>query len=85
MSTAPETELREFIDFASEHLNETGSELTPEDVLDLWRGRHPLPDELSESVAAIERALAQADRGEGLSLDEFDRRFRARHQIAADE
>ena len=85
MATTSDADLREFIAFASEHLNETGTELTPEEVLDLWRSRHPLPDELSESLAAIERALAQADRGEGLLLDEFDRRFRARHKIAADE
>jgi hypothetical protein len=37
--------------------------------------------ELAESIAAIEQALAQADRGEGLPLDEFDRQFRARHGL----
>lgn len=85
MAAAPPTELREFIEFAEQHLGEGSSDLTPEEVLDLWRAQHPPADELNHSVAAINRALAQADRGEGIPLDEFDRRFRARHQIAADE
>ena len=81
MATVPETDLREFVEFATEQLGNGGSELTPEEVLDLWRAEHPTPAEFEESVAAIERALAEADRGEGLPLDEFDRQFRARHGI----
>jgi hypothetical protein len=81
MGTTAETDLREFVEFACEQVNNGGSELTPEEVLDLWRAEHPMPAELVESVAAIERALAQAERGEGLSLEEFDRQFRARHGI----
>lgn len=85
MATGLETDLREFLDFAAEQLSRGGSELTPEEVLDLWRVEHPSPAELSESIAAVKRALAQADRGEGVPLDEFDRQFRARHGISSGE
>jgi hypothetical protein len=81
MGTSPEPDLRELVEFASEQLNNGGSELTPEEVLDLWRAEHPTAAELAESVATIEQALAQADRGEGLPLDEFDRQFRSRHGL----
>jgi hypothetical protein len=53
-----------------------GAELTPEECLHVWRVEHPTCDDLDESVAAVKRALAQADRGEGKCLDEFDRDFR---------
>lgn len=80
-----ETDLSDFVTFAARQLNDGGSQLTPEEVLDLWRAEHPAPAEFADSVAALQRALEQADRGEGRSLDEFDRDFRARQQIASDE
>lgn len=74
------SDLNEFHRFVGEQLDQ-GSELTPEDCLDLWRANHPSPEELKESVAAVKRALAQVDRGEGITLAEFDRRFRAKHVV----
>ena len=59
--------------------------MTPEEVLNLWRAQHPAPEDFADAVEALERALAQADRGEGRALEEFDKAFRTRHQIAADE
>jgi Arc/MetJ-type ribon-helix-helix transcriptional regulator len=37
--------------------------------------------EFRETTAAIDEALGQADRGEGLPLAEFDRQMRARHGL----
>jgi hypothetical protein len=84
MSTLFETDLPEFVAFAQAQLGNGGSQLTPEEVLDLWRAEHPPADELADSVAAVQRALDQADRGEGQSWEDFDRAFRARHQLPAD-
>lgn len=84
MATSCETDLPEFVEFAQTQLANGGSKLTPEEVLDLWRAAHPSANELAQSVAAIERALEQADRGEGVPWEEFDRSFRDRHQIPRD-
>jgi hypothetical protein len=84
MAISFETDLPEFVEFAQAQLENRGSQLTPEEVLDLWRAEHPSSDEMAESVAAIQRALNQADRGEGVSWEDFDRAFRARHQLPAD-
>jgi hypothetical protein len=73
-------ELTIFHRFVSEQLAE-GTFLTPEECLRAWRAEHPVENDLAESVAAVNRALAQADRGEGKPVDEFDRDFRARHGI----
>lgn len=85
MAISHDSDLSEFVGFAQEQLDKDGAKLTPEEVLDLWRVEHPSADELSESVAAIQRAIEQADRGEGSTLDEFERTFRTRHRIPGDE
>jgi Arc/MetJ-type ribon-helix-helix transcriptional regulator len=38
-------------------------------------------EEFQETRAAIDEALAQADRGEGVSLHEFDQNMRAKYGI----
>lgn len=38
-------------------------------------------DEFHEIQAAVSEGLGQADRGEGISLDDFDRMMRAKHGI----
>ncbi len=56
--------------------------LTPEDLIDLWRDQHPSRDEPSDVVAAVNVALAELDAGkEGMSLEEFDRKFRERNGL----
>ncbi len=76
------SELATFHRFVADQLAE-GPELTPEECLRVWRAEHPTTEELTGSVVAVKRALEQAQRGEGKSLDDFDRDFRARHGIAA--
>ncbi len=84
MSTIP-TELERFHRFIAERLAESGNELTPEDCLDIWRANHPSPEELAESVAAIQEGLEQARRGEGVPLDDFIRSFRSEKGISGDQ
>ena len=80
---AMRSELETFHRFIGERLA-AGLEPTPEECLRDWRVEHPVAAEFDESVAAVRRALGQAERGEGKRLDEFDREFRARHGIAED-
>jgi hypothetical protein len=74
------TELDTFHRFIGQQLAD-GSQLTPEECLRLWRVEHPTASELSESLIAVQRALAQAEEGKGKTLHEFDRDFRPRHGI----
>ncbi len=75
MSETP-SDLATFHHFIAEQLAD-GAELTPEECLRVWRVEHPSQEDLNQSVAAVRRALAQAERGEGKVLDDFDRDFRA--------
>jgi hypothetical protein len=84
MSIEPNAELAQFQQFIVDHLQK-GEILSPEEALDLWRLRHPSPDEFDDSVGALREALAEYDAGErGVPLDEFDRQFRRRHGLPSD-
>jgi len=69
MVTSPANELEEFHRFIVEKLANGGSGLTPEQVVDEWRVLHPSPEELTEGTATLQRALAEADRGEYVSAN----------------
>lgn len=81
MALDTKSELAEFHAFLGERLKNGGSRLSPEEALEEWRTVRPSPEELQESVAAVRRALEQAERGEGVSLEDFDRQFRQRHNL----
>ena len=84
MSIDPTAELAQFQQFIVDHLQK-GDALSPEEALDLWRLRHPNPDEFADSVLALREALADLDSGErGVPLEEFDREFRRRHGLPPD-
>lgn len=84
MSTSDSiSDLVQFHQFVADQISQHADDLSPEDCLDAWRAAHPLPTELSESVAAVQRALDQARRGEGIPLAEFDRQFRDEHGLSA--
>ena len=57
-------QLDSFHRFAARQLDNGGSELSLEQLLDLWRIENPAPDERSESVAAIQQALNDMDAGD---------------------
>ena len=83
MVTDTKNELESFQQFLHRHLSDSGDKLSPEECLQLWRAEHPTSRELEESVAAVQRALQQAEAGEGVSLEEFDREFRKKHNLSA--
>jgi hypothetical protein len=84
MSLDPNAELAQFQQFLVDHLQK-GESLSPEEALDLWRLRHPNPDDFDDCVRALREALAELDAGErGVPLDEFDREFRRRHGLPPD-
>ena len=80
MTSQMNHELADFHAFLGERLR-SGDRVSPEEALGEWRVLRPAPDDVRESAAAVGRALAQAERGEGLSLEEFDRQFRQRHNL----
>lgn len=82
------TELERFHQFVNERLQSGERQLTPEEALDRFRSELPDDTELAESVPALRRALEQADRGEGIPLDEAMSRLRQEFnlpKVAADE
>ncbi len=82
MSTNSQGELASFHQFVAVKLSENCADLSPEDVLDLWREEHPLQDDDPDAVAAVEEALADMEEGDlGRPWDVFDREFRRRHGL----
>jgi hypothetical protein len=82
MPTKTNDELREFHRFLTDKLTTNGTELSPEEALDQWRQLHPCSNTMENDIAAIKDALDDIAKGEqGMSFDEFDREFRARHNI----
>jgi hypothetical protein len=84
MAAELQDELTAFHQFVGEQLDNGGTKPSPEECLEMWRALHPSREELEDSVAAVNRALGQADRGEGKPLEQFDRDFRKKHGIAQD-
>lgn len=76
MSASPE--LEQFRDFVNEHLSKPdGSRLLPEEILELWRLEHPIPEELAASVADLEKAIEEMESGaEGIPAKELSDELR---------
>lgn len=82
------TELERFHQFVNERLQCGERQLSPEEALDRFRSERSDDTELADSVAALRRALEQADRGEGIPLDEAMARLRQEFnlpEVAVDE
>ena len=76
------SELREFHTFVGAQLAANRDQLTPEEIVELWRDQHPTDEEAAATVAAVQAALADMAAGDtGISLAEHDRQFRARHGL----
>ncbi len=76
-------ELREFHRFLSERLSTGPLNWSPEEAVDEWRRLHPEAQDSVEDQAAIQQALeALANGDRGVPFTEFDRDFRAQHNIA---
>jgi hypothetical protein len=82
MSSSYQNELANFHQFIGQQLASKHTNLSPEDALDLWREQNPCPDEDAETIAAIRESLANLEAGErGVTIEEFDREFRRRHNL----
>lgn len=82
MSSHTEGELASFHRFVSDQLRQESGGISPEEALDLWRLQHPAADDLDETVSAVAEALQDMEAGDGgVTFEEFDREFRARHRL----
>jgi hypothetical protein len=82
MSAQPGHELRDFHRYVGELIDRGGTPPTPEDVLAEWRTLHPDPGAADEELEAIQEAIDDLDAGDtGVPFEEFDREFRARHNL----
>lgn len=82
MSAQPGHELGEFHRYVGELIDRGGAVPSPEDVLAEWRALHPDPDAAGEDLDAIQEAIDDLEAGDtGVPFEEFDREFRARHQL----
>jgi hypothetical protein len=80
------SELSQFHQFLSEKLANGGSQLSPEEALDVWRTAHPSAEAGSEDHQAVRDALAAMDAGDtGVAFEEFDRQFRAKYALPSRE
>lgn len=73
------SELERFHVFVAGKIANGGTRLSPEEVLDEWRAENPTAEELAASVADLEQALGEADRGEGIPLDQVIEELRQKH------
>jgi hypothetical protein len=84
MTTPWVYDLRDFHQFVGNKVSSDGASLSPEEVLDEWRTLHPDPESVADDVAAIQEAIDDMKNGDkGIPFEEFDREFRARHNLSA--
>lgn len=69
------TSLERFYQFVGSKIHTEGdSDLSPEDVLRLWREREA-------TLAAIREGLSEVASGETIPLEDYEREFRKRHGL----
>lgn len=79
MST-DESELYQFSEFVTGKLESGGSDLTPEQCLELWRLQHPTPSQYAENVRSIQSAIDEMESGNGgTPADELHSRLRSKY------
>lgn len=82
MST--QQQIDSFHRFATERIR-SGSDLTIDELYDLWRLEHLTSDELDENVRAVKAALDDFENGDrGVPLEEAIREIRKKHNLSAD-
>ena len=82
MDTETQTQLEAFHRFVDEQLRNGGKNLSPEECLELWRAQHPTPEELEESLRAVQQSLADMEAGDrGCSRDEVVDEIRRKHDL----
>jgi hypothetical protein len=80
MSVGLPSELVSFQQFVTQQLAAGRDNMSPEEVIDLWRDDHPLPREPEETIAAVKEALADMAAGDrGRPIEEVDREIREKY------
>ena len=77
MGVESKNELKQFHDFVADQLANSGAQLTPEQVLAMWRDR-------VATIAAVREGLDAVDAGRVKPLDEFAEDFQQRHRSSDD-
>lgn len=78
-------ELSSFNQFVAQQIA-ASEDTTLAEILDLWRIRHPTPEESSDNVAAVKSAIRDMENGDrGIPLDDHLREMRQKHSLRADE
>lgn len=75
MAVQVRNNLQSFHQFVGEQLANGGAQLSPEQVLAMWRER-------LETIEAVREGLEAVDAARTKPLDEFARDFRTRHNIS---
>jgi hypothetical protein len=76
-------ELHRFHRFAEEKLSNGGSDLTLEQLVDLWNIENPSPEALREDVLAVKAALRDLDNGDrGIPVEELIQKMRDKYGLA---
>jgi hypothetical protein len=82
MATERATDLRAFRDFLDAKLSNGGSELTPEECLELWEVENESPQERAASVRAVREALDDMRAGDtGIPAREAIAELRRKHHL----
>lgn len=91
MATDPHSELAQFQQFVGQHV-QSGTQLSPEEVLDLWRLEHPDPEDFGDpeihedDLEAIREAIAELEAGAPTyTIEEVVAEIRRRHGISEGE
>ena len=83
---ATQEQIDGFHRFATEQLSTTGAQLTIDELYDMWRLKHPAPDEYAENVSAINAAIEDFKSGDrGRPAGEVARELREELGISSDE
>ena len=83
---ATQEEIHDFTRFALDQINSTGSELSMDELYDMWRLENPDPNVCADDVAAINGAIEDYKNGDrGRVAGELSRELRKELGIASDE
>lgn len=83
MSAATIDELNRFYQFAQEKLSNGGSELTLEELVDLWQFENPTPERRQADLLAVKEALSDLDNGDrGIPHEDFMHELRKKYGVA---
>jgi hypothetical protein len=75
-------DIQSFAQFAEQQLSKGGSELSIDELFDMWRAANPSAEELVKSVVAVKAALADMEAGDtGIPADEHLARLRSKFNI----